>query len=99
MPLDRVRRNAVRGEPLTQPTRVIGQHEVGGIGLEKPFVMPRALRLLAVGLQQRPVEGVRMRPRQHRERGDPLRISVGQRPGDAAAPVVTGKMKARLAIA
>ena len=78
---------------------VVGQHQIGGIGFEKRLVMPRALRLIAVGHLQRAVEGVGMRPRQHGERGQPLRIAIGQRPGDAAAPVVADEMKAAVAVA
>ena len=49
MPLDRGRRNAGRGQPLAQPFAIVGQHHIGGIGLEKRLVMPRAMRLIAVG--------------------------------------------------
>ena len=99
MLLDRGSGNAVGGQPLAQPFGVVGQHDIGRIGLEKRLVVPRALRLFAVGHLQRAIEGVGMRPRQYGERGQPLRIAVGQRPGDAAAPVVAGEMKARVAIA
>ena len=61
--------------------------------------MPRTLRLIAIGHQQRPVEGIGMRPRQHGERCDPLRKTIGQRPGNAAAPVVADQMEAAIAVA
>ena len=99
MLLDRGSGNAIGGQALAQPSGVVGQHHIGGIGLQKRLVMPRALRLLAVGHLQRAIERVRMRPRQNGERGQPLVIAVGEAPGDAAAPVVADEMKARLAIA
>ena len=40
-----------------------------------------------------------MRPRQHGERSQPLRVAIGERPGDAAAPIVADQMKARVAVA
>ena len=40
-----------------------------------------------------------MRPRQDRERGDPLGVAIGERPGDAAAPIMAGQMKAPVGIA
>ena len=49
MRLDCGSRNAGRGQPLAQPFGVVGQHHVGGAGLEKRLVMPRAMRLLAIG--------------------------------------------------
>ena len=61
--------------------------------------MARAVRLLAVRQRQRAVEGVRMRTRQHGQRGEALGITVGDAPGDAAAPVVADEMKARPAAA
>jgi len=76
------------GQPLAQPFAIIGQHLVGGIALEKRTVMARAAQLVAIRQEQRAVEGVRMRPRQHGERGEPVRVEVGERPGDAAAPIV-----------
>ena len=61
--------------------------------------MPRAMRLVAIGHLQGAIEGVRMRPRQHRERRQPLREALGQRPGNAAAPVVPDEMEAAVAVA
>ena len=92
------RRHAVRRPAIAQPFGIVGQHDIGGIGLEERLVMPRAMRLIAVGHLQRAVEGVGMRPRQDGERGDALGIAVGQRPGDAAAPIMAGEMKARFAV-
>ena len=57
-------------------------------------MMARAMLLLAVGQRERAVEGVRMRARQDGERGEPLRIPVGDAPRDAAAPVVADEMEA-----
>ena len=54
---------------------------------------------LAVLHLQRAVERVRMRPRQDCQRCNALRIAIGKRPGDAAAPVVAGEMKAVRVIA
>ena len=99
MRFDRARRHAVGRQPLAQPSGVVGQHGVGGIGREKRGVVSRALRLIAARHLQGAVESVGMRPRQHRERRQLLRIFVGQRPADAAAPVVPGEMKAAVAMA
>jgi hypothetical protein len=97
MPRDRVSGNA--GEMLAQPPRVVGKNDIGGTGLEERLVVPRAVRLIAVGQLQRAIEGVGMRPRQHGERGQPRWKPVGERPGDAAAPVVTDQMETAVAIA
>jgi hypothetical protein len=91
---DRGRRHAVGRQPIAQPFGVVGKNDISRIGLEKGRVMSRALRLLAVQHLQRAVEGIGMRPRQHGQRSDPVRIAVGEPPGDAAAPVVAGQMKA-----
>ena len=99
MPFDRLLRHAVGGQPVAQPFAIVRQHDVGGIGFEERLVMFRALRLLAVGHAKRAVERVRMRPRQDGERGDPLRITIGQCPGDAAAPVMAREMEAPLGVA
>jgi len=56
------------------------------------------MRLFGV-LHQCAVEGVGMRARQDGQRGKPLLEAVGKRPGDAAAPVVAGKMEAFAAVA
>ena len=95
---DRHGRDAVGGEPIAQPFGVGGENHIGCIRLKKGRVMPRAVRLTAIGLQGT-VESIGMRPRQHGERCDPLRVSIGERPGDAAAPIMAGEMKAFVAVA
>jgi hypothetical protein len=57
-------------------------------------MVARALLLLAVGQCERAIEGVRVRARQHGERGEPFGIAVRHTPRDAAAPVVPDQMKA-----
>src|SRR5205814_8959702 len=71
---------------------------IGCIWLKKGRVRPRAVLLTAIGLQGT-VESIGMRPRQHGERCDPLRVSIGERPGDAAAPIMAGEMKAAVGMA
>ena len=53
---DRCLRHAVGRKALAQPFGVVGQNDVGRIGLEKSLVMPRAVRLIAVGHLQRAIE-------------------------------------------
>ena len=91
--------NAVRGQALAQPFGIVGQHHIGGIRLEKRLVVPRPLRLIAIGHLQRAIEGIGMRPRQHGERRQPLRESIRERPRDAAAPIMADEMEAAVAIA
>ena len=99
MRLDRRGGNAIGGEAIPQPFGVVGQHDIGGIRLQKRLVVPRALRLFGVGHLQRAIERVRMRARENGERRQPLMMAVGEAPGDAAAPVVADQMKTRIAIA
>ena len=96
---DRVSGNAGGRPPLAQPSGVIGKNDIGGAGLEESLVVPGALRLFAVRHLQGAIEGVGMRPRQDGERGQPLRKPIGERPGDAAAPVVADEMKAAFPVA
>src|SRR5260370_15481199 len=98
MLLDRGSRNAGRRETLAQPFGIVGKNNIGGAGLEKSLVVPRAVRLIAILHLQGAIEGVGMRPRQDGERAQPLRKTIGQRPGNAAAPVMADEMKAALAV-
>src|SRR5437764_9994519 len=98
MLFDRTDGDAGGGQTLAQPFGVIGENDIGRIVFEEGLVMARAQYLSTICLK-RPIERIGMRPRQHRERGQPLRTSVRQPPGNAAAPVVTDQMEAMLAIA
>ena len=55
-------------------------------------MMPRAVGLFRVVLH-RPRERDGMRSRQHRQRGQTLRVAVGDDPRQAAAPVVADEME------
>ena len=99
MRLDRGGGNAVGGQAVPQPFGVIGQHDVGGVRLQKRLVVLRTLRLFGVGHLQRAIEGVRVRAGENGEGGQPFMMAVGKAPGDAAAPVVADQMKPRIAIA
>ena len=94
MPLDRVVGHFVGLEPIAQPARAIGEEPRGGTGIQERLMMPRAVRLIAIGQRQRPIEGVGMRARQHSQRGEALGSAIGDAPGDATAPVVADQMKA-----
>ncbi len=98
MLLDRGIGNAGGCPPLAQPFGVVAQNDIGGAGFEKSLVVPRAVRLIAILHLQCAIEGVGMRPRQDGERAQPLRKTIGQRPGNAAAPVMAGEMKAAVAV-
>ena len=54
MRLDRTCGNAGRGQPLAEPFRIIGQQQIGRTRFEKGLVMPRSVRLIAIGHLQRP---------------------------------------------
>ena len=92
------------GTPLAS-SRSRSQREVvrkqarRGVGIEERLVMPRAVGLIAVRQRQRAVERVGVRARQHRQRGEALGITIGDAPGDAAAPVVADEMKAPAGVA
>jgi len=96
--LDRGMRYAGRRPPLAQPLGVVGKNDIRRAGFEKGLVMSRAVRLIAIGHCERAIEGVGMRPRQHGERRQPIGKAIGERPGDAAAPVVADQMEAAAAI-
>ncbi len=98
MLLDRGVRYAGRRQPLAQPLGVVGKNDIGRAGFEKGLVMPRAVRLIAIGHCERAIEGVGMRPRQYSERRQPVRSAIGECPGDAAAPIVADQMEAAVAI-
>src|SRR5258706_14996991 len=49
MLLDRRTGNTARLQPLAQPFGVVGQNDIGGAGVEKSLVVPRAGRLIAIG--------------------------------------------------
>jgi hypothetical protein len=57
------------------------------------------VRLIAIRHLQGAIESIGMRPRQHGQRRQPLRNAIGERPGDAAAPVMADEMEAGLTIA
>ena len=96
--LDRGSRNAGRSKTLAQPFGVVGKNNIGRTGLEKSLVVPRAVRLIAILHLQCAIEGVGMRPRQDGERRQPLRKTIGERPGNTAAPVVADEMKAAVTV-
>ena len=87
-------RHAGRIPAHAQPFGIVGEHDGGRARFEECAMMARAMLLLAIGQSERAVEGVRMRARQDGERGEPLRIPVGDAPRDAAAPVVADEMEA-----
>ena len=92
-------RHAGGGKSLAQPFGVVGQHDIGGVGLEEGSVMARTACLFAVRQRQRAVEGIGMRPRLDGQRREPLSVAIGKRPGDAAAPIMAHEVKALIAIA
>src|SRR5260370_15922427 len=98
MLLDRSGGNAGRSQALAQWPGIIGQQQIGGAGFEKGLVMPRAVRLIAIGHCERAIEGVGMRPRQYSKRRQPVRSAIGERPCNAAAPVVADQMEAAVAV-
>src|SRR4051812_9860467 len=67
--------------------------------IEKFSVMPRAMRLLAIRHPERPGERRGVRARQHRQRGETLRMTIRDKPGEAAAPIMADQMKASLTMA
>ncbi len=62
-------------------------------------MVARAMLLVAVFLQQRGTEGLRVRPRQDRERSEPFGMGSGDAPRDLPAPVVADLVEALALVA
>jgi hypothetical protein len=77
---------------------ILGEQPLPRARIEQFMMMARAMRLLGIDLQGAS-KRCRMQARQHSQRCDPLRPAIGNDPGEAAAPIMTDKMKPPIAVA
>jgi len=82
---DRGSRHAVGGKPFGATIGIVRQDDVGGARFEKRLVVRERWAWSPSSICSARLKAFGMRPRQDRQRGDPFRSAVGERPGDAAA--------------